>query len=196
MDRTDPTIRDLVEAAKGGDRAAWDNIVDRYTPLVLSVTRKHAMNWSDAADVAQTVWLKVIQHLDRIREPDALPGWISTTTRHECLRVLTARQRLTTYDPLLEVSVVDHRANRTNPDPDADLLRAERHEALLAGFAELPDTQRVLLQLLLRDPPLSYAEIARRMGITVGAIGPTRQRALQRLRRSPALAALLLDERH
>lgn len=192
MDEHSP-VSTLVSAALAGDRSAWDDLVSRYTPLVLSVTHRYRLNPPDAADVAQTVWLRLLQHLGELREPNALPGWIVTTTRNECLRTLGVRDRLRAVDPF-----TDHRletADRDEPDVDERLLRLERHEALLAGFAELPARQRELLLLLLADPPWSYAEIGSRLGMPVGAIGPTRARALDRLRRTPALVALLQDDR-
>jgi DNA-directed RNA polymerase specialized sigma24 family protein len=78
----------------------------------------------------------------------------------------------------------------TEDDPDAAMVRAERHVALLEGFATLSPRQRQLLVLLAEDPPLTYAEISDRIGIPVGGIGPTRARALERLRRSPSVQAL------
>jgi RNA polymerase sigma factor (sigma-70 family) len=192
MEGNDPTLADLVSAAAAGDPRAWDSIVVRFTPLVLSVTNRYRVAESDVADVAQTVWLRLVQNLDNLREPLALPGWISTTTRNECFRVLHSRRRLSPYDPLVE-SPADHGERRevTHIDLDEELLRAERHQALLAAFAELSDRHRELLVLLLEDPPLSYATISERLAMPVGAIGPTRARAVERLRSSPALAALL-----
>jgi RNA polymerase sigma factor (sigma-70 family) len=191
MQGDDPTLTDLVKAAAAGDASSWDSIVARFSPLVLSVTARYRLADADVADVSQTLWLRLVQNLRGLREPQALPGWIVTTTRNECLRVLNFRQRLTTYDPLTE-SPGDRGDYRhvTQIDLAEDLLRAERHEALLLAFAELSDRDRELLLLLLADPPMSYAQISESLGMPVGAIGPTRARALERLRRSPALAAL------
>jgi RNA polymerase sigma factor (sigma-70 family) len=114
--------------------------------------------------------------------------WIITTAKRESLRYLAERRQTVPNDPLdpswLATSAEDAEA-------DAELLRAERHEALLAGLAELPARQRELLRLLVQDPPLSYAQVSRRTGIPVGSIGPTRGRALDRLRRTLAVRDLL-----
>lgn len=182
---------ELVLAAAAGSRAAWDELVERFTPLVFSITARYRLSYADAADVSQTVWLQLVQHLPQLREPKALPGWIATTVGHECVRVLRARHRVTTVDPQTDGRLQEDSRDGAWPESDEELLRQERHAALLAGFAELSQRQRELLLLLLADPPVSYIEISDRTGIPVGAIGPTRARALERLRRSPALAALL-----
>lgn len=190
VETSEHTIAELVHAAVEGEKAAWDELVVRFNPLVMSVAARYRMSEHDAADVSQTLWLRLIQHLSALREPAALPGWIVTTTRNECLRVLRIRQRTGSFDPLLDPPRSRGPA-ADESDIDDDLMREERHEALLVAFAELNPRHRELLTLLLHDPPVSYADISDRLGIPIGAIGPTRARALQRLRRSPALAALL-----
>ena len=187
------TIAELVHAATEHDKDAWDELVGRFHPLVMSVTARYRLSEQDAADVSQTLWLRLVQHLSALREPAALPGWIVTTTRNECLRVLRIRQRTGTFDPLLEPPRTRGPAEEPS-QIDEDLMRDERHDALLTAFAELSGRHRELLTLLLADPPVSYADISERLGIPVGAIGPTRARALQKLRRSSALAALLNAE--
>ncbi len=191
------TVPDLVVAATSGDQQAWDSLVVRFTPLVLSVVSRYRMNDADAADVSQTLWLRLVQHLPRLRQPAALPGWIVTTTSNECLRVIRIRQRTASFDPTIEPPRNRGTLNLAAAgEIDTDLLADERRVALLAAFAELSDRHRELLLLLLADPPLSYAEISERTGMAIGGIGPTRARALERLRKSPALAALLeKDER-
>lgn len=183
----EPTIEAVVCAAADGDEQAWEGIVERYTPLVLSVVRRHRLPSDDAADVVQTVWLRLVERLDSLREPRALPGWLTTTTAHECLRVLRLRDRTTPRDPTI---LAETSTTADSASPDEGLLRHERHRALLAAFAELPDRQRELLLMLVADPPPSYAEIAERLGVTVGYIGPTRGRALAQLRRSAEILAL------
>ena len=188
------TIAELVHAAAQRDKAAWDELVIRFSPLVGSVAARYRLIEQDAADVSQTVWLRLVQHLSSLREPAALPGWIVTTTRNECLRVIRIRQRTATFDPLLDPPRTKGPGTEQR-QIDEDLMRDERHEALLSAFAELSARHRELLTLLLTDPPVSYAEISQRLDIPIGAIGPTRARALQRLRRSPALASLLAAEK-
>lgn len=183
----EPDIEAVVSAAADGSEEAWAGIVDRYTPLVMSVIRRHRLYADDSQDVYQTVWLRLVERLDSLREPRALPAWLMTTTKNECLRVLRTADRSTPLDP----EVLARSAPSADcPEPDEGLLRHERHQALLGAFAELPDHQRELLLMLLADPPPTYAQIAERLGISVGYIGPTRARALARLRRSAEILAL------
>jgi len=184
MDVGDYPIASLVEAAAAGDEYAWHEIVDRYTPLLAVVIRRFRLTTAETQDVTQTVWLRLVEHLSGLREPRALPMWIITTSKRESLRYLSDRRRTVPYDPL-DPSWLASPADVA--EPVADLLRAERHEALLAGLAELPARQRELLLLLVEDPPLSYAQISQRTGIPPGSIGPTRGRALERLRQTFAI---------
>ena len=185
MDTTDP-LATLVPAAREGDQDAWDAIVDRFLPLVGALIRRHRLSDADGDDVSQTVWLRLVEHLHALREPDALPGWIRTTTRNECLRVLAARGRTRPVDPQAEVGL-----DAVSEDAsDAELLAAERRQALREALAELPAGRRDLLLLLLTDPPVPYEEISARLGIPIGSIGPTRARALDQLRRTRALRDL------
>lgn len=183
----DGPVAELVAAAVAGDVECWNRLVQRYTPLLLAVVRRFRLDSSDAEDVVQTVWLRLVEQLGRIREAAALPGWIVTTARHECLHVLDGRRRVEPTD------LADRGWPEGSGDPPVDtgLLAAERHEALLAALAGLPERQRELLLLLLHDPPLPYEEVSRRLGIPVGSIGPTRARALDRIRSDPAVQALL-----
>jgi RNA polymerase sigma factor (sigma-70 family) len=181
------SVPELVAAALGGDHSSWNRLVDRYTPLALSIVRRHRLQGSDAEDVIQTVWLRLVEHLHQIREPAALPGWIVTTARNECLHVIRGQKHVSPTD-LQEQGWPE---GSGEPSIDGDLLATERHEALLTALAELPDRQRGLLLLLIEDPPLPYEEISRRLGLPVGSIGPTRARALARIRAHPAVRSLL-----
>ncbi|MET9229381.1 sigma-70 family RNA polymerase sigma factor [Lentzea sp. NPDC003310] len=182
-------IAALVSAAAEGDQSAWNEIVDRYTPLVVSVIYKHRLRPSDAADVNQTLWLRLVEQIGRLREPEALPGWIMTTTRNECLRVLRVQQRTHLYDPLSSSDALE--SEQVDADVEADLLAVERRQALRDGFAELTDQCKRLLQKLMTDPPPSYQVVSEELAMPVGSIGPTRIRCLEKLRKTPAIAAFL-----
>jgi RNA polymerase sigma factor (sigma-70 family) len=184
------TVRHLLHAAARGDEQAWNALIDRYGPLVMAVIRRFALSRADAADVNQTVWLRLVENLDRIREPEALPGWIMRTTRNECLRVLRTDRRTWLFDPLDQAAeTVVTAAAPDDGDLDERLLEAERHQALRDAYDELPPRCRELVGLLLSDPPLSYEEIGARLGVPVGSIGPTRGRCVHKLRTCPALMA-------
>ncbi len=135
------------------------------------------------------MWLRLVEHLDEIREPLALPGWIATTARRECIRRTRSRAGWcpSTRRPVLPSSS----AARASPALDEVLLADERRQALRDGLAELPADRRALLLLLLEDPPLPYREISARLGIPIGSIGPTRVRALAQLRNSAAMRAFV-----
>jgi RNA polymerase sigma factor (sigma-70 family) len=178
----------LVTEARGGSQNAWNQLVERLLPLVTSLIRRHRIFGADADDVNQTVWLRLVEHLDRIEEPLALPGWLSTVTRNECLRMLQKRSRMVPTDP--QESPTFERADDGSPDPVEAMMITERHSALVDALLELPTDRRELLLMLTEDPPLTYAEISRRSGIPVGSIGPTRARAIQQLRSSRALRHL------
>ena len=184
----DTTVRDLVARAKAGDKQAWDALVERYAPLIWSICRRHRLGQADADDVGQSVWLRLVDQLDRLRDPAALPGWLATTVRRECLRVLGAMQgpRGSVYALDVE-SLPDERAGLA----DQGLLEAERHAALREAFDQLPPNGKQLISLLIADPPLPYADISARLGIPVGSIGPNRSRYLDKMRRHPAVAALI-----
>jgi RNA polymerase sigma factor (sigma-70 family) len=187
---TDQSATSLVAAAADGDESAWAGLVHRYTPLVYSVIRSYGLSRADAADINQTVWLRLVEHLGRIRSPQALSAWLATTARRECYRLSRLGRRTQPFDPHDDAY---HSLSRT-PDataPDEELLRAERQQALREGFAQLPPRCQELLSLLTADPPASYREIAERLGMPVGSIGPTQARCLRRLRNSPALAPFL-----
>jgi RNA polymerase sigma factor (sigma-70 family) len=178
--RDDPVVVDLVVRARKGDKTAWDAIVERYAPLVWSVCRRHGLAGADAQDVGAGVWLRLVENLAGLREPAALPGWLATTARRECLQYLSARKRQV---PVEEVDLPED----PGPASDEELLAQERRIAVREAFAGLPDRCRDLLAMLFADPPVAYQQISSSLDMAVGAIGPNRKRCLERLRRSRAL---------
>jgi RNA polymerase sigma factor (sigma-70 family) len=181
-------VTGLVTHARHGDKQAWDALVERYAPLIWSICRRHRLGDADAEDVGQSVWLQLVDHLDRVRDPAALPGWLATVTRRECLSVLRAvRAPLAAGYSMDADTIPDEQAGTA----EQELLAAERHAALREAFRDLPPSGRRLILILIQDPPVPYAEISARLGIPVGSIGPTRSRCLDKLRRHPAFAALI-----
>ena len=187
--RDDPSVVALVARAAGDDPGAWNELVDRYAPLVWAICTRYELSNHDSEDVGQTVWLLLVEQLGKLREPAALPGWLATTTKRECLRVVMASHRsdrLTSLDDALQF--VD------DVVIDEEILMAERNAGLRAALADLPPRCRQLMSMLLRDPPCSYSEISATLQIAMGSIGPQRARCLERLRRSDTLTALGADE--
>jgi RNA polymerase sigma factor (sigma-70 family) len=173
----------LIAAAGNGDQAAWNEIVDRFSGLVWSVARAHRLAHAEASDVAQTVWLRLIENLDRIEDPDRLGGWLATTARRECLRSIRLRGR--------EVMVQDDSVFEaaTDESPIGRLITSERDDALRSGFGRIGERCQALLRMLSAPEPPSYEEISAALGMPIGAIGPTRARCLDKLRRTPELVA-------
>jgi RNA polymerase sigma factor (sigma-70 family) len=179
-------VRALVQASRDGDEAAWKELVQRYAALISTAIRRYRLAGPDAQDVGQLVWLRLVEHLDQIREPAALPGWLVTTTRHECQRYMRTNRRTVSVDPSAMAEQSD-----TDGDLDEALLAAERLQVLRDALDELPSHQRRLLELLASEPPPSYAEISEILGMAVGGIGPSRQRAIEKLRQTRAVQAYL-----
>ena len=168
----------LVECAAAGDEHAWQGLVDEFSGLVWAVTRAHRLSEADGADVAQTTWLRLVEHLDRLDEPARVGAWLATTTRRECLRVLRRSTRLVPHGDELPEPTDE------GPAHDAALLIRERDVTLWTAFARLSDRDRALLRMLIADPAPSYEEIGAALGMSIGSIGPTRARALEALRRA------------
>src|ERR1700685_2122710 len=186
--RNDPQVIDLVTHARCGDRSAWDELVDRYSPLIWSICHRWQLDRTDAEDVGQAVWLRLVEQLGNIRDPAALPGWLATTTQRECSRTRRSRCRLAAGGQVPDAENLPDEQAATAEDV---LFMAERHAALRAAFTDLPANCQQLLTLLTTEPPTPYAEISVKLGIPVGSIGPSRSRCLDRLRRHLAIAALI-----
>jgi RNA polymerase sigma factor (sigma-70 family) len=171
-------IARLVRGAADGDRRAWERLVDQYARLIWSITADFKLIESDAADVAQTTWLRLLEHIDRIEYPDRVGSWLAATARNECLRSLAARKRVVpTQDDEILTGVV-----AAEPEVDERILADERAQVVRDALSCLPRRGQRLLELLMADPPVSYAEISDQLGLPVGSIGPTRGRCLAQLR--------------
>jgi RNA polymerase sigma factor (sigma-70 family) len=180
MDQTG--LAELVRAASAGDQRAWEGLIGRFGGLVWSVARAHGLSRADAADVSQTAWLRLVEHLHRLRDPERVGAWLASTARHEALRALRrARRQLPVGD--------DAELDRSRPpvdSPEARMLAAERSDILWRAFAALPPRCQTLLRVLMADPPPSYQQVAVAMDMPIGSIGPTRARCLERLRQLAA----------
>ena len=179
-------VSDLVMRARDGEKEAWDALVDRYASLIWSICRRYGLGRADTEDVSQAVWLYLLGHLGNLHEPAALPGWLATTARRECVRVLRTGRPLAAGYVLDEETLPDSQVGLA----EREVLAAERQAALREAFSDLPERGQRLLALLLEDPPVPYAEISDRLGIPIGSIGPYRRRYLDKMRRHPAIAAL------
>jgi RNA polymerase sigma factor (sigma-70 family) len=168
----------LMRRAADGDQWAWQRLVDQYARLIWSITVDVKLVESDAADVAQTTWLRLLQHIDRIEYPDRLGSWLAATARNECLRCLAARKRVVPSQDEVELNG----AVPDGPEVDERLLADERARLVREALSRLPWRWQRMLELLMADPPVSYADISDELGLPIGSIGPTRARSLARLR--------------
>ena len=163
----------------------------RYSPLVLAVTRSYQLTTEDARDVSQTVWLRLVENLANLREPEALPGWLATTTRRECQRRVRRERQVLPVDPsrrsfAARSYAAEHRRGPRRRHPPG---RAPPGAARRA--CELPERDQLLLRLRAADPPKSYSEISQLLGMRIGSIGPTLRRSLAKLRETRAVRAYL-----
>ncbi len=169
-------IASLVLAAQKGDQASWATLVDRFGRLVYGVCRGYQLVPSDAADVSQTVWLRLAENLHRLEHPERVGAWLVTTTRRECVALLRARSR---FEPL----DVEYEATpSTAPGPAEVTLRRETIAEVAAAFATIGERCQDLLRRLVCNPEQTYQELTATLGIPIGSIGPTRMRCLSKLR--------------
>ncbi len=184
----------LVNRAAEGDQRAWNAIVDEYAGLLRSVVRQFRLNEAQTADAVQTTWLRLVEHVADLREPEHVAGWLKTTARRVCLQIIRQRSR---------EQLVDYDEDRTGGSdiwdggadqdgPEASALRREHLALVRRVLADLPDRHRPLLELLVASPPVSYRDISARLGMPIGSIGPTRARILGRLRE--ALVSVGLED--
>ena len=176
------TLTRLLARAESGDDAAWNEIVDRFTNLLWSVTRSYRLADDKAIDVIQTTWMRLVENLGRIHDPERLAGWLATTARRECLRILRRSGR---EDVGRTDTTVPARLDRvaTGATVDLPILTDERNAQLWGCFSRLSERcQRLLRVLMAADPP-AYAEVSAALGLPHGSIGPTRMRCLDQLRK-------------
>ena len=168
----------MVHRAAQGDQRAWERLVDQYARLIWAMTRDFKLSESDAADVSQATWLRLLEHIDRLDHPDRVGSWLAATARNECLRSLAARKKVIPVqdDVALKADV------RSAPEIDERLLADERAADVRQALSHLPRRGQQLLEMLMSDPPATYAEISDKLGVPVGSIGPTRGRCLDTLR--------------
>lgn len=170
----------LVAAAASGDKVAWEKLVEAYSGLIWVIAHNHRLRPGDASDVSQTVWLKLLENIDRLTDPGRVGAWLATTTRRECLRVSAARRRTVLVGD--EVDLEPDLARNQRSELDDALLLEERNEALNKAFVSLSPRCQEMLRLMLLDPAPSYEEISAALGVPVGSLGPTRGRCLEKLR--------------
>lgn len=169
----------LLAAARTGDELAWAELTRRYGALVHSVSRRQGIYGTETADIAQTTWLRLLTHIDEIHSPRGLGAWLATTATREC----HAHRRRHGREAPVEVQRLESGVRVSPQEELVDRLdRVRRAHLLLEALKRLPARQRQLIEIMLSDETPSYKEIAERLDMPLGAIGPVRQRALRQLR--------------
>ncbi|MDQ2884084.1 MAG: sigma-70 family RNA polymerase sigma factor [Actinomycetota bacterium] len=142
-----------------------------------TAVRSFRLQEADALDAVQTTWLRLAENAHRVRHPERLGGWLATTARRECLRILRQIAPIPHHFEIVIEAVADPSAG-----PEQSTIERDDTRRLWKHVDELSPRRRTLLRALFADSPRPYAEIGRNVGIPNGAIGPTRARALQLLR--------------
>ena len=172
------SVADILLRIGDGEPAAWDEIYRRYEKLVSTTVRSFRLQEADALDAVQMTWLRLAENAHRVRFPERLGGWLATTARRECLRIVRQAKHASGAIGIAPETVAD-----SSVGPEQRVIDADTSRTLWKLVAELSPRRRTLLRTLFTDNPRSYAEVAHAAGIPPGGIGPTRARALQQLRR-------------
>jgi RNA polymerase sigma factor (sigma-70 family) len=196
--KTEPALtpEELVAGIRAGDASAWRAMTERYEPLLRWLAHRCGLPAEDAADAVQLTWLRCLEHIGQLTDADRLHGWLATICRRECIRLATNLRREVLLSEPDMVRLIDDR--REERDPCAEAALRDQCHRLYRAITALPERQRVILVELLKRDDQSYLELSNRLGLPVGSIGPTRQRAVTRLRLDPRLADLLSEysDRH
>lgn len=179
---------EFVERIRAGDDFAWGEMIDQYEPTLRRIARQYRLSTQDTDDAVQITWLRCVEHVDQLTQPDRLLSWLATICRRECLRLATRERR----EVLLGESAITRLIDGKQEEHDLSTEAAHRDDnvRLIRAIAALPDRQRTVLIEVLGREGYSYLDISRRLGLPVGSIGPTWLRAVTRLRRDPELADL------
>jgi RNA polymerase sigma factor (sigma-70 family) len=182
---------ELVRRIRNGDGSAWRELVDHYEPLLRRLARQYRLSGQDIDDAIQLTWLRCLEHIDQITHADRLRGWLATVCRRESIRLVTKRRREVALGGQSVTRLVDQ--GQEEHDPGTEVARRDAHDRLSRAITALPEKQRLVLIELLKEENRGYLDLSRRLGLPVGSIGPTRQRAIARLRQDPQLAGLSLE---
>ena len=175
----DISVAELVLAARRGDRRAYELLVERHQRQVWAAVRGFRLSEADAGDAVQMTWLRLVENLHRLNDPERVGAWLSTTAKRECLRLIRRRGREIGTSDEFFAAVPDE----ANPTPEKQVTD-DAMDQLLWGFVdELPSRGAHLLRAVTGSDRPAYAEISKQTGMAVGSIGPTRGRYLTRLRK-------------
>lgn len=181
---SDRSVGDLFRLAVDGDQGAWAELVERLSPAIWGAARTCGLNRAQTEDVFGTVWLRLLDRADTIRDPERLAGWIYTTARHESLALVRAQTRLSSADRLDDMASND-------AAPETEVERNDVIDLIWAGLNQLDQRCEQLLRMVTMVPKVPYKVIAEHLGMPVGSIGPTRERCLAKLRATPSVISIV-----
>lgn len=186
LHHTDRTvaIAQIARDAAAGDQRAWTELVYRADGVLRTVAKSYRLSAADVDDVVQTTWLRALDNIARLNVHEATIGWLIVIARREAMRLLQRGVREILTDSLPEPS------ETIDASPDGTVIRQEVTDLVRGAVSRLPGHQQRLIASILHSPTMSYAQRSSQLGIPVGAIGPTRGRALVRLSRDRELQSL------
>ncbi len=179
---------ELVAGIRAGDEWAWRAMTEQYQPLLRWLARRCGLSAEDADDAVQFTWLRCLERIDQLSDTSRLNGWLATICRRECIRLATKARREVLLSEADMARLIDDSCAERDPCTEAALR--DQHDRLYHAIMALPGRQRVVLVELLKRGDQSYLDLSRRLGLPIGSIGPTRQRAVTRLRLDPRIADL------
>jgi RNA polymerase sigma factor (sigma-70 family) len=173
------SVAALVQRAKDSDSRAWEELVARFSGMIAATGRRYRLAPSDISELQQTTWLRLVENVHRIEQPERVGGWLATTARRESLLLV---RRASKYRPGAD-EMLANMADKHLPEPDARPIAEERKVVMRAAWEQLRPRCQELLSLLIEEDPMGYKDLSKLLDMPVGSIGPTRSRCLEYLRR-------------
>jgi RNA polymerase sigma factor (sigma-70 family) len=173
------SVATLVQRAKESDSRAWAELVARFNGMIAATGRRYRLSPSDISELQQTTWLRLVENLHRIEQPERVGGWLATTARRESLVLV---RRASKYRPGAD-EMLANMADKHLPEPDTRPIAEERKVVMRAAWEQLRPRCQELLSLLIDEDPMGYKDLSKLLDMPVGSIGPTRARCLEYLRR-------------
>jgi RNA polymerase sigma factor (sigma-70 family) len=172
------SVATLVQLAGEGCSKAWQELVSRFGGMIAATGRRYRLSAADVAELQQTTWLRLVENLHKIEQPERVGGWLATTARRESLQLLRRASKYRSGADQMLANLPDKRL----PEPDAKPIAEERATVVRAAWQRLSPRCQELLSLLMMDDPLSYKDLSELLQVPIGSLGPTRGRCLERLR--------------
>jgi RNA polymerase sigma factor (sigma-70 family) len=173
------SVPTVVREARDGNPAAWGELVDRFGTMIAATGRRYRLTPADVAELQQTTWLRLVENIHKVEQPERIGGWLATTARRESLQLV---KRAARYHPGAD-QILANIPDGRHPEPDAGPIAGEQEVVLRAAWARLKPRCQELLSLLVTDDPVGYKDLSHLLHMPIGSIGPTRARCLQHLRR-------------